>query len=123
LFIDNCCGVVAPATFFNTGLLNLTLSINNGPQVEVRGASRETWLPGSAPIGFNSAEPREAGVLSPGPNELAITFVGAVNPIYATLNLPGDIQYEALQLYFFWSPSGIAVTVLNDGQPIASVVN
>ena len=122
LFIDNCCGVVAPATFFNTGFLNLTLSINNGPQVEVRGASRETWLPGSAPIGFNPGEP-QVGVLGLGPNELAITFEGAVNPIYAPLNLPVGIQYDALQLYFFWGPSGIGVTVLNDGQLIASVVN
>lgn len=120
LFIDDCCSVVAPATVFDTGPSGFTLSINNGPQIEVPGSSRETWLPGSAPINFASGE-REPGVLAPGPNAVLITPFGWPQPIAMTITLPSGIHYEALQLYIFLAPSGnLSWTALNYGRAIAS---
>jgi hypothetical protein len=119
VFIDNCCSVVAPATAFNTGRIPITLSINNGPQVEVPGASRETWLPGSAPISFNSGEP-QPGVLGLGGNAISVTPISSETSIHFFVTLPNTIEYDALQLYVSLGYSGLYWAVLNEGKPIAS---
>lgn len=119
IFIDDCCSVVAPATVFNPGNLPFTLSINNGAQIEVPGASRETWLPGSAPISFTPGEPQQ-GSLGPGFNSVLVTPIQSSSPIELPIQLPSSIQYDGIQLYIFSGPSGFDWTVLNDGNPIAS---
>jgi hypothetical protein len=118
VFIDDCCSVVAPATAFNTGIFPFTLSINNGPQVEVRGASRETWLPGSAPIIFETGE-HQQGVLGPGVNFVSVTPTDS-SPFNAPIALPNSIQYDTVQLYISLEPYGFNWMVLNSGQMIAS---
>jgi hypothetical protein len=121
LFIDDCCSVVAPATAFNTGTLDLNLSINNGAQVNVAAASPETWLPGSESIGFEGSGP-QPGALGPGTNYLAVVPAGAIAPIAFQVDLPSSIPYRSLQLYLFLGPTSLGWTVLDGGQQIASGV-
>lgn len=119
VFIDDCCGVAVPATAFNPGQFDLTLSINNGPAVELPGASPESWLPGSAPIGFEPSGP-QPGVLGPGANYLAVTPEGASTPLTVSIQLPGNVLYDSLQLYLFVVDSAVTWAVLDNGRLIAS---
>jgi hypothetical protein len=120
MFIDDCCSVVAPATVFNPGPTTFALSINNGPQVQVPNASRETWLPGSAPISFNNSPEKQPGVLSPGPNTLAVNVQGAPNRMVGEITLPSSIPYYALQLYVFMENGRFEFTVLNNGTVVGT---
>lgn len=119
VFIDDCCSVTSTATVFNPGQLDLSLSINNGFPVVVPASSPETWLPGSKAIEFSAGGP-QPGALGPGDNYVVILPSAGIAPITIPINLPGSIQFRSLQLYLFWSPSGVVWTVLNGGQLVGS---
>jgi hypothetical protein len=122
VFIDDCCSVAAPATAFNTGRCSYELSINGGPQIEVPGASRETWLPGSAPFSFDpNPDEHQEGVLGPGENFVSVSSCWAPEPAHLDVPLPSfAVEYEAVQLYI--DPYSLSWAVLNDGRPVASGV-
>lgn len=121
LFIDDCCDAAATATVLNPGPLDASLSVNNGPLVDVPGAAAGSWQPGSATLSYSPGSPTP-GVLGPGTNSMMVVFSGAPSPIPFEVTIPSGVPISTLQLYFFSGPSSFSWTLLSSGQLIASGV-
>jgi hypothetical protein len=106
-------------TIFNVNPLSVQVSVNNGPQFSISGASAPNWTPQSPSQGgptWSNTTPGQ-NVLAPGANYLNLTSSGGFEPMVANANLPRNIQWNSLQLYlFFNSYNELSWVVLNDGQ-------
>ena len=110
-----------PVILFNANTLGVTIGVN--------GASSTVWIgPATPQLGWQpqsngtavqmtlsgSAAPN---VLAVGTNSLAITPAKSPQPRTVTVNLPGSIQWIAVQLYvFFDSTTSTSWAILNQGQ-------
>lgn len=121
VFIDNCCGATTPGTVFNAGILDLSVSVNNGPTFNVPSATPPSWAAGSASLTFQASAPTP-GVLGPGVNYVSVTPSGGISPVLITMNLPSAIPYGQVQLYLFQGTEQFSWSLLNDGQLVASGV-
>jgi hypothetical protein len=106
-------------TIFNANPLNIQVSVNNGPQFSVSGASSPNWPPQTPTSGgptWSYNGPAQ-NVLAPGVNALMITPSGSIQPANVTVTLPGTLQWNSVQLYIFFNSYGdVSWIVLNDGQ-------
>lgn len=106
-------------TLFNTSTRSIQVSVNNGPQLSVAGASAPGWtpqVPASGGLGWSYATPGQ-NTLAPGANVLTITPAGSTQPSVATVALPRTLQWGSVQLYVFFNDySDLSWVVLNNGQ-------
>jgi hypothetical protein len=105
-------------TIFNANRLNIMMTVNNGSQFSIAGASSPSWSPSTPAVGgpgwsYAGAAPN---VLAPGMNTLMVSPMGGAQPFVTTVMLPQDTQWNSLQLYIFFSYGQLSWIVLNDGQ-------
>jgi hypothetical protein len=115
-------------TIFNTGLLALTVSVNNGSQFSIAGTGAFIgWTPQQPTSGgprWIPAGERAPNALSPGLNWVTVTPEGSVRPFTMTINIPSNVDFASLQLYLFVNPSGDAAwTLMNNGEYVTSGVS
>ena len=105
-------------TIFNANPLNIMMTVNNGSQFMIAGASPPNWSPATLAVGGPSWSYAEAApnVLAPGMNTLTVSPVGGAQPFVTTVMLPQNVQWNSLQLYIFFSYGQLSWIVLNDGQ-------
>jgi hypothetical protein len=106
-------------TIFNANPLAVQVSVNNGPQFAIEGASPPNWAPQAPGSGgpTYSNTTRAQNVIAPGANSLTLIQIGAPDPFTATLNLPKNLQWNSLQIYLFFNSYGdLSWTILNEGQ-------
>ncbi|EJL23501.1 hypothetical protein PMI01_04812 [Caulobacter sp. AP07] len=106
-------------TIFNANPIGIQVSVNNGPQFAVAGASPPNWNPQtSTSDGPTWSYNRAAqNVLAPGVNRLTITPSGAAQPSVLTVALPGTFQWSSMQLHIFFDSYGNAGWIaLDDGR-------
>jgi len=109
---------MVPVTIFNTSTLNVIMQVNNGQQFQIAGvsASGQPQVPAFGGPGWSYAG-AAPNVLAPGANSLMLAPSGMPRPLMTTLTLPGDVQWNALQVYLFFSTySDVSWVVLNQGQ-------
>jgi hypothetical protein len=106
-------------TVFNANTLSIQVSVNNGPQFSVAGASAPGWTPqtqASDGPGWSYNNPGQ-NTLAPGDNVLTITPAGSAQPSVATVTLPRTLQWGSVQLYIFFNGYGdVSWMALNNGQ-------
>jgi hypothetical protein len=111
-------------TIFNANPLAVQMTVNNGPQFAIAGATA-AWVPQSPTTGaptWSNVAPGQ-NVFSPGPNSVNITPTGALKPYVTTVNLPDDIQWDSLQLYIYFNGyKEVSWVVLNGGQFVTANV-
>ena len=111
-----------PVLVFNPSVLSVTVSVNNGPQFFIPGASAPDYvpqLPSNGGPGWSYLQPAQ-GTLAPGNNILMISPAGSPFPQNLSINLSEQIQWTSLQLYLVLDWSGQAGwLVLNSGSLVA----
>jgi len=107
-------------TIFNANPLPIHVSVNNGPQFLIHGTGPALdWTPQTPNSGgpaYSNRMPAQ-NVLAPGANFLTVTPGRFAAPFRATLNLPRNIQWNAVQIYLVFNDDGdLILFILNDGQ-------
>lgn len=106
-------------TVFNTSPSPLAIQVNNGPM---------STCPSATPPALNPQSPSSGGpgwsntsaapnVFAPGQNMLVVMPEGSIQPLIASLRIPGNIHWTQAQLYLFTNPGGSALSwvLLNNG--------
>jgi hypothetical protein len=108
----------ASVTIFNTSSIAVHVSVNNGQQFSIGGASVD-WRP-SPTNGGPAWSDHGPGpnTLGPGTNVLTVTSQGG-QPIRITVSLSGSQQWSSVQLYLFLNWGSVSWVALNAGQYIA----
>jgi hypothetical protein len=106
----------ATVNIFNANTLTLQVSVNNGAQFSVAGASVPGWVPQGPAAGGSSWSNHgpAPNALGPGTNIVTVTSQGGA-PIRVTVALP-DVQWSSVQFYVFFSWSTVSWVALNNGQ-------
>ena len=110
-------------SLFNTNSLPVQVTVNNGTTVAIQGAS---W-PQLAPQTPASGNPNwdyggpSPNTLGPGTNSLTVTPQGMMQPFVFQVGIPGNFQWQSVQLYLFVDTSGsLAWVLLNGGSFVSS---
>ncbi len=109
---------------FNANTLNISVSVNNGTQVQISGTGPSlNWASQQAtnsPWRYTPGYP-QPDVFGSGPNQVLLSVPGAISGQNLTITLPGHVPIFALQLYiFFATTQTITWVALNSGTVIAA---
>lgn len=107
-------------SFFNANSLPVNVNVNNGNAFQISAAGPPNWVPQtpSNNPGFNYGPP-SPGTLGIGPNSVVLSSEGSMSPLNVSINLPGTVNWMAIQVYLFLGYDGGAWLVLNNGQIVS----